>query len=931
VIVRIRGGESGLKEYLEAGQKKGRELHRDQLDQRIPLFGDLNVFEIATASHEGAGRRYDHITLSFPEHHVSDEMLQKAVDEFRDHALAAWPEDQRHRVAFYAEAHRPKVLSYENAETGEHVVRLTHIHVAIGRRDLATGKAIEALGYLGPESDNLKYIDAWQESFNSRHGFASPKDNPKITPENAVDTLARYNGARPDSLGSFNQRKFALEIALQKEILTKNITTWADFGKLLEGYGTVSTMHKGKFNECYRVKPHESPKAMRLSGIFFQREFIERPTSEKHSIIFRKAKAAYLEQMQPRKAPEYLDAILNEWRITKAREHRYLHTGSKYYKEVYKPADAATRLLLLDQLERKQHAKPRRVQNIGFKEITPTRTCVPGMPIRDMDGIQNRTEMLLFSHDDLELRALHGGEQNSVVLRQADQRRNGSILGRVVNQPSNVITRVIADQRERYAQASDKDRFSEIRKNLDCTQLLNHLSHSHGLNLQLYQVTAAKDGTQRIHCGSRSLTPNDFLTKELGLSWKEAAPILRKVYEQQIKSKITQPRQSKPIPLRLWQDYKAERNSSGTELSKRLAAFNALAKARRLAMSSAFKDEQKAALAGLTGPERKAALSLEKLRLATAKAELSAVIKEERQQLRDSIQPSHAKAWRIFLQRCSQAGDGEALSTLRKLDDKARNIIHATASFTGTINLEEEDSRNLRRILALAILRSLTHVVESNGDVLYSQNGREILRDEGRHLAVLDELNEEVILAGLLIAHEKFIGPLSLTGCMDFQRRAVAVAVDHGVQVRFVDPSLEELRLRLVKEKRQGIQVVRSAAVAPIAAEKLKTDQVQKTPDEIQPNVVAIEPVATLTAYEKAQAWTEEYAKANSKTLLDPKPGTGDVIFVEQDFVVVNKGRSISVYSNDNSLDLQVGSKVVIGKNMQILLQQKTLEVKKER
>jgi hypothetical protein len=818
VIVRIRGGESGLKEYLEAGQKKGRELHRDQLDQRIPLFGDLNVFEIATASHEGAGRRYDHITLSFPEHHVSDEMLQKAVDEFRDHALAAWPEDQRHRVAFYAEAHRPKVLSYENAETGEHVVRLTHIHVAIGRRDLATGKAIEALGYLGPESDNLKYIDAWQESFNSRHGFASPKDNPKITPENAVDTLARYNGARPDSLGSFNQRKFALEIALQKEILTKNITTWADFGKLLEGYGTVSTMHKGKFNECYRVKPHESPKAMRLSGIFFQREFIERPTSEKHSIIFRKAKAAYLEQMQPRKAPEYLDAILNEWRITKAREHRYLHTGSKYYKEVYKPADAATRLLLLDQLERKQHAKPRRVQNIGFKEITPTRTCVPGMPIRDMDGIQNRTEMLLFSHDDLELRALHGGEQNSVVLRQADQRRNGSILGRVVNQPSNVITRVIADQRERYAQASDKDRFSEIRKNLDCTQLLNHLSHSHGLNLQLYQVTAAKDGTQRIHCGSRSL-----------------------------------------------------------------------------------------------------------------KAELSAVIKEERQQLRDSIQPSHAKAWRIFLQRCSQAGDGEALSTLRKLDDKARNIIHATASFTGTINLEEEDSRNLRRILALAILRSLTHVVESNGDVLYSQNGREILRDEGRHLAVLDELNEEVILAGLLIAHEKFIGPLSLTGCMDFQRRAVAVAVDHGVQVRFVDPSLEELRLRLVKEKRQGIQVVRSAAVAPIAAEKLKTDQVQKTPDEIQPNVVAIEPVATLTAYEKAQAWTEEYAKANSKTLLDPKPGTGDVIFVEQDFVVVNKGRSISVYSNDNSLDLQVGSKVVIGKNMQILLQQKTLEVKKER
>ena len=126
MIIEIGGGEGGFKEYLESGQKKGRELHRNQLDQRIPLFGDLNVFEIATSSYLGDGKRYDHVTISFSENYVSDEMLQQAVTEFRDHVFSAWHEDERHRISFYAEAHRPKILSYTNAETGERIERLTH-------------------------------------------------------------------------------------------------------------------------------------------------------------------------------------------------------------------------------------------------------------------------------------------------------------------------------------------------------------------------------------------------------------------------------------------------------------------------------------------------------------------------------------------------------------------------------------------------------------------------------------------------------------------------------------------------------------------------------------------------------------------------------------------------------------------------------------
>ena len=50
MIVEISSGKGGFKLYLEHGQKKGRDQHRDQLDQRIALAGDLDVFQVATSN-----------------------------------------------------------------------------------------------------------------------------------------------------------------------------------------------------------------------------------------------------------------------------------------------------------------------------------------------------------------------------------------------------------------------------------------------------------------------------------------------------------------------------------------------------------------------------------------------------------------------------------------------------------------------------------------------------------------------------------------------------------------------------------------------------------------------------------------------------------------------------------------------------------------
>jgi hypothetical protein len=834
MIVEVSGGKGGFKEYLEHGKKKGRELHRDQLDQRISLAGDLDVYELATTSHGGDGQLYDHITLSFSEQHVTDEILQLAVTEFRDHALAAWPEAERHRVAFYAEAHRPRLLSYTNSETGEKIERLTHIHIGLGKHDLLTGQSIEPLGFLGPQADNLKYIDAWQESFNMRHGLASPKDNPKITPENAVDILARYTGQRPDELGTFNGRKAALEVTLQKEIITGNVTTWETFGKLLANHGGVSKMREGQFGECYRILPHGATRAMRLQGVFFQRQFIERPTSEKIAVISAKAKTAYLEQMQPRKEPEYLAATLLEWRQIKAREHRYLHTGGKFYKEIYQPADAQTRLHLLDRIESEIHGISSTTTDQNRK-IATARNRVPRMPVRDLDGIQSRTEMLLRDHSGVDVRAIPAGKQIGIGMRQTDGdgswrsdapdiqgntglgnpgeswRRgvegssgyegNRSMRPEVI-QPSSVLARVQADMLDRYEQADAKNRYAEIHRHLDCVQLLNRLSHTHGLNLDLYMVAKSKDGTSRIQCGSRALTPSDFLTKELGLPWRDAAPILRQAYEHQIGKKITNARTRGFVPAQLWRVFKAEQLAGKVEVAQRLQAFDSDTKARRASLFAVLRTEQTKALTGSTGIARKAAHSLEKLRAATAKAEFS----DERRAQRKSIQATQANAWRLFLQASAQAGNEEALAALRKLDDTARAA--PVQAIAGTVYLEVNEDEKTRRHRAressATILKALVYLVEINGDITYSQNGLAVLRDEGQHLAVLDQNSEDAITAGLLVAGEKFGQNLTLTGSLDFQHRVVAVAVAQGIQVKFVDPQLEALRLQLVDGRRQA-------------------------------------------------------------------------------------------------------------------------------
>ncbi|MET3109097.1 hypothetical protein AAKU58_003946 [Oxalobacteraceae bacterium GrIS 1.18] len=943
MIITLGSGRGGLKDYLENGQKQGRDLHRDELDERIILDGDLAVFETVTSTHSGEGVAYDHITLSWSENYVSNEMLHLAVEKWKEHALAAWPEADRDRIPFYAEAHRPRILSYKNHLTGEEESRCTHIHIALGRHDLLTGESISVLGYLGGKTDNTKFVDAFQESFNTANGFSSPKDNPKVTSETAIDILARYTGYVPDTLGTVSQQKNALEIALQKDILAQNITSWSDFETLLKKYGEVSTLRKGRFNECFRVKSAGNKKSMRLTGIFYQRQFIERPTHEKEFILIRKAKDAYLEQMQPRKQPEYIAGVLDEWYLFRARENRYLHTGSKFYKEVYQPADPQTKLQILDDLERKNRRTPGVVSLPDFSHLTQTQinkgvdyvlrqSFDEGIPPDHIIRAEQHRRIVeanrasrVHELSDGSLDAgrplagsilpdsLPSGLGNESPRENQDVRRTGASAfgsrrevqrgsvkyeGRTL-QPSSLIQQFECELWEAYEKASAKDRFAEIRKRIDCHQLLKKLSHDQKINPALYQVTVAKDGTPRIQCGSRSLTPNDFLSKELGLPWSKAAPILKAVYENQINQRT----RSTSSPL--WKEFSAQFKEQSSSLFAKRKPFNLETRELNKSITVRLKAQKQAALVGLSGARKQDEIK----RQASLAAQERAVFDSEREALFEQLRPlPKDQAWRMFLRDRAQQGDETALSELRKIDDSARVV--PQTSITGTIELvdDEDEKKRRKRIRESASTIFKQFNVNLSGDVTYHQNGQAVLRDEGNHLAVLDENNEEVLAAALMLAKERFGMNLTLTGSPEFQARLVKIAVAQNINVRFVDPNLESLRLAEIARKRPAPHV------QPVPAPALPEANSAPTPvAEIEANREA--KVEAITV----ESWLAAQSKPLSTTRSENSSTQYKVVYVDLGVVIVDYGKTLGKHPAPN-FDVQIDDMVIIDKTSNLTL-----------
>ena len=295
MLIRVNGGNSGIKEYLENGQKKDRYHSREELDYRVPLNGNLDITHniIESMSADIERQRYLHITLSFKEDFISEEMLIDISNEFREFYFKAYNDDE---LNYYAEAHLPRLKSYRDAKTGEIIDRKPHIHIVVPTINLLTGSALNI--YSG---NTIDYIDAFQEYVNNKYGLESPKDNPRYKVNDNSEFISRYKG------DGFKGKHYELRQQIFEHIINNNISSIKELTNYLTSTGyTVKVRNLGKGNEHeYLNIIGKDGVAINLRDKVFRQPYLELDAANKIASL--KSEISYLEPKKLNKESEVTD------------------------------------------------------------------------------------------------------------------------------------------------------------------------------------------------------------------------------------------------------------------------------------------------------------------------------------------------------------------------------------------------------------------------------------------------------------------------------------------------------------------------------------------------------------------------------------------------------------------------------------------------
>lgn len=351
-VISMGGGNAGIKEYLEDGKKQGRELSRDEIDQRIILAGDLDICERIIECRATDAERYDHITLSFKEDDISPEILKAITEDFRQFIHSAFGEDE---IYLYAEAHMPKTRTEKKwnseAKKYEIVDRHPHIHFVIPKTNLVTGERISVFEMLsskfGGKDKTLEFIDAFQEMINAKYGLASPKDNRRSNFDGKSDMISRikedvFTGRNREALGM-----------IRDKLIAEKIESPQAFKKMLEEMGEVS-VGNGKGGDYLQIKLYGKTQNVRLKDYQFSAEFLFLPMKDKYAFYAQKGAGRTAEQIVEDTARR--ENLMHKW-TDRAREIKYLTPSSKFYLEHYVKATDAEKTAMLDQLEARHYEK----------------------------------------------------------------------------------------------------------------------------------------------------------------------------------------------------------------------------------------------------------------------------------------------------------------------------------------------------------------------------------------------------------------------------------------------------------------------------------------------------------------------------------------------------------------------------------------------
>ena len=784
MLVRIHGGQSGIADYLENGQKQGREQSRHELDERVILDGDLELTDAFINSMDKRGDRYLHITLAFKEDEVSPETLQAITQDFKRFAMTAFEADE---FNFYAEAHLPKIKSTLHRKTGALVERKPHIHIVIPQQNVLSGQNLNPFGRVEQQT---AFIDAFQEFTNARYGLASPKDNRRVEFTDASEMISRYKG------DVFEGQGRAIKERLLSDLLDQDIRDYERFKTLLSGYGQIRVRNAGGLTEYINVKPDDAAKGINLKDYVFSREFIEKSQDEKRVFLVRETppeSASYERAGEATKPEDRYRDLLKEWHDVRAYEIKYLNSGHKKGYAAYKEADPEQRQAILKELAERFYRKHRK----GLEA--------------DLEKAQEPPE------------------------REPAQEETQEATERSQRRQDNVVSQLQAEQevKAQAEKAARAEEFKTIKLELEASRLLAHLSQTHGVIPDKYIITKGKDGGDRIKAGTRNLNVADFLTQEMRMSFKEAAPILRAVYAEQKGFEKAEPRQ-KP-DKQLWEVFKTFDQTQQKKRTLDWAIQREREKQRRAEIRAGYQAERRKLKDDWfpSAGERKTALSLARMERVARDMTLSEAIKVERQSLKDRYGKPYPTRYENFVLSEAARGEAAALDALRRQrkNDPDRPAVNAYRSQNPEAKAAQADAKHTE-----SLFKNLTYQTDGDGNVIYfadKAKKKVLVVDRAEQVQVEDLKNRKAIEIGLRLAVQKFGTHLKVEGTDEFKQQTVMTALKMSLQVTFDDPKMnsELKQLRGAREENRE----RGKAVTGRWAKEKTAEKQEESDLEIKP------------------------------------------------------------------------------------------------
>ncbi len=818
MLIKYGGGSAGIRQYLDEGKKRGRELGgRDFMDERVVLSGCLEVTDKIIESMTTRGQRYLHITLSFSEKDLPQHTLEAIVADYTSLLMSAYRRDE---YDIYAEAHLARVKGYVDVTTGEHISRLDHIHLVIPQLNLLTGRSLNPIGHA---KKNIKWLDAIQESINTKYVLVSPKDRARDNPSTA-DIFQR------SKLDNFKKGKIhTFKEALKEQILARNINSLASLEALVRASGDVKRVNTGKPDVYLAVKPFGEARYINLRDLEFRANYLSLSEAEK---IGRHFITIMPKVGIGKSSPDEHTALIAEWIKIRAREVKYLNSGSQQYKHYYLQS-SENQDKTLTALEERFYQKPALTEkhngnNQGNANQTPDsdrfllRQCdvekirsipasrtihsVRSVHQRSMDCNRQSADVkkLLQSPVSDELHRRRTSGNHPLQRNETAIPRNGSgskVTSATGRSSDTVISQMLRDQNEKLSQkaVARLPDFQSLKARLDPTRLLVTLTKSHGVVLTDYEITVAKDGGGRLrHKDSQqNLNVSDFMTRHMKLSWKDAEVYLRIVYQEQMNF-LSPPRTVVAKKNdELWEEFTLQRRENVLNYARSQDLQRTSERARRQSIRELFYQD-KAYIqqrTSMSAKERRVEIALLQMQKVQKEARLRDAIQRERTTMKDAR--SVHEQYRCWLRENAQRGNEVALLELRQ----QCHLPGVTNWVTDSLISGAEETVDRGYLYQPA---ELQYTVDDKGNVTYAWQGLALIQDTGATVRMLDASKSSIEL-GLRLAMQKFGNKLTVSGTIDFIEEAIRVAVDCGMGITFSDPAhrayMEQYQQHLAKQR----------------------------------------------------------------------------------------------------------------------------------